>query len=465
MLPMVWDYSEANPFGGASGDARAQLKLMLDVLDHVTNCSPHRPAKVLRARAQKLPIEDESVDCVLTDPPYYDNIPYADLSDFFYVWHKRALSHVFPQLYSATLTPKKTEIIADPARHEKKKNKAAEFYEDEMLASLSEAHRVLRRGGSLLVVYAHKTTLGWSTLIDSLRLSGFSISEAWPLNTEMPDKAAKLGTASLATSIFLVARKRERGTVGNYATEVRPEMARIIEERVRELMAVGIGGADLVIAAVGAGLRPFTRHDRVELPNGEELPAERFLEEVQREVLETILTSVFEMDRSGVGQVDNASRFYVLARYQYGGAEVPFGDLNVLAQGLGIELSGAGSLAEGALRMVEIKKAKARILGHDERGAQVDLGLPLQSAPAPLIDVLHRLLWLVEHERDLIRSFLLDAQPDTAALRLLANALGGRALASASGSERSDEQKAIDRLLAQWQRLIDTALAPIFQNR
>jgi len=462
-LPMVWDFSEAGPFGGASGDARMQLDYILEVLDHTTALAPGRPCHAIQGRAQKLPLEDESIDAVITDPPYYDNISYADLSDFFYVWHKRALATTMPSLFATSITPKKTEAVVAAHRHENDKDAAARFYEDQMQQAFAEAHRVLRPGAPMVVVYAHKTTLGWSTLVDALKRAGFQVTEAWPLDTERPDRAGQMNTASLASSIFLVSRKRPRGSVGNYATDVRPEMVKIVESRVAELMDLGISGADLVIAAVGAGLRPFTRHDRVELMSGEELPAERFLDEVQREVLECILARVFTVDRAGVGQVDNASRFYVLARYQYGAAPVEFGEINVLAQGLGIELSGSGSLSDGKHRLAAITKSQVQVLDFSERGKELGLGLPSNGSPPALVDVLHRLLWLMEHDRTKLPGFLDEAKADASRLHLLANALKGRAL-SGPGEDRTDEQKAVDRLLAQWKRVVESRALPLFEE-
>lgn len=463
-LPMVWDFSEANPFGGASGDARLQLDFILQVVDHAIATALDLPATAIRGRAQRLPLNDESIDAVISDPPYYDNISYADLSDFFYVWHKRALEPVLPALYTTSITPKKAEAIAAPHRHGKDKSAAASFYEDQMREAFVEAHRVLKPGSPMVVVYAHKTTLGWSTLVDSLRQSGFQVTEAWPLNTEMPARAAQMNTASLASSIFIVARKNPREALGNYATEVRPEMVSIVEARVRNLMEVGITGADLVIASVGAGLRPFTRFDRVELPNGEALPSERFLDEVQREVLECILAAVFEVDRSGVGAVDKTSRFYVLHRYQFGPAQVDFGQLNVMAQGIGIELSGAGSIADGKRKLAKITKSKITVLDYSQRGQEPTMGSTDNGVPAPLIDVLHRLLWLMEHDRGKLLAFLDESQVDTGRLRLLANALKGRALAGPGSAERNDEQKAVDRLLAQWQRVVESRNLPLFNG-
>ena len=134
-----------------------------------------------------------------------------------------------------------------------------------------------------------------------------------------------MDSAALASSIFLVARKREGTSTGSYEDDVRPELERIVRERVETLWEMGIVGGDLVIAAVGAGLRAFTRFERVEYANGEEVPAEKFLAEVEGVVLETLLEKIFDMPRSGVAAVDGPSRFYVLWRYTYKAAELDAG--------------------------------------------------------------------------------------------------------------------------------------------
>ena len=148
--------------------------------------------------------EDGYFDAVVTDPPYYDNVPYADLSDFFYVWLRRTIGHLYPEHFASELTPKRTEAIADPSRHDGSKDKARRFYEEMMASAFRQAHRVLKPGGQMSVVYAHKTTLGWATLVDALRLAGFVVTEAWPLDTEknLADFVHKTPLA-LASSILL----------------------------------------------------------------------------------------------------------------------------------------------------------------------------------------------------------------------------------------------------------------------
>uniref|UniRef100_A0A7C2C1J6 Uncharacterized protein n=1 Tax=Thermus islandicus TaxID=540988 RepID=A0A7C2C1J6_9DEIN len=218
-----------------------------------------------------------------------------------------------------------------------------------------------------------------------------------------------------------------------------------------------------MIAAVGAGLRAYTEYARVELPNGDELDEEAFLDEVQREVLEVVLAQVMRVDRAGVGAVDRPTRFYVLARYEYGEAAVDFGEANILAKGLGVELDGPGGLSERPAPLVRKVKDTVALLDYTARGADEALGLPRDGAPPRLIDVLHRLLWLVEHTPAKVGEFLAAAQPDGGQLRLVAQALAGQPLGRAAGrgdgpAERTREQQALDRLLASWRPVVEETL-------
>ena len=332
--------------------------------------------------------------------------------------------------------------------------------------AFAEANRVLKTGGSICCVYAHKTTIGWATLVDALRRAGFLVTEAWPVDTEMTG-GMRVGTAALASSIFLIARKREGDATGSYEDDVQPELDRIVRERVDTLWDMGITGADLVIAAVGAGLRAFTRFARVEYANGEEVPAEKFLAEVEGVVLETLLEKIFGIARSGVAGVDGPSRFYVLWRYTYKAAELDAGEAIVFTYGLQVELDGRHGLSAGSRALVEKKKGKYRLHDFADRGADEKLGLPdAAGQPAPLIDVLHRILWLVEHQPRALAKFLDDAKPDRERLRLIAQALAGPGLkgksegdAKALVTTTAAEQSALGKLLANWRSLIDQPLA------
>ncbi len=228
---------------------------------------------------------------------------------------------------------------------------------------------------------------------------------------------------------------------------------------------MGIAGADLVIAAVGAGLRAYTRFARVEYANGEEVPAERFLAEVEGVVLETLLEKIFGMPGSGVAAVDGPSRFYVLWRYAYKAAKMEAGEAIVFTYGQHVELDGQKGLSTGRRALVEKKKGKYRLRDFTERGKDEKPGLPEDGgAPAPLIDVLHRILWLVENQPRALNKFLDEARPDRERLRLVAQALAGKALSGRNGDDRAvittaAEQAALKKLLANWRALIDQRLA------
>lgn len=473
-LPMVWDFAENNQLGNASGNADNALNWILQFIKQEGNDGL---AGILqRSSATSMSIESASLDAVITDPPYFDSVPYADLSDFFYVWLKRSIGHLYPEHFSSQLTPKKNEAIMEPSRHGGDKKKAAQFYEEMMHKAFCEASRVLKPNGMMVVVYAHKTTSGWSTLIDSLRRAGFTITEAWPLDTEMGSRLRGQNSAALASSIFLVSRKRTEAKIGDYAMDVRPELAEIVRDRVKTLMAEGVTGADLVIACIGAGLRAYTQYDRVELPNGDELDANSFLDEVQKEVLEAVLTDVLLCDKKGVSAVDKPTQYYILGRYEYGEAIVEFDEANTLARGVGVELDSAGGLTDG-IALVKKTKNQVQLRDYSERGASSDLGIQktekqqtfnvksqvIGTAPT-LIDILHRLLWLAENKPQEIPNFLTLAQPDATQLRLVAQALAGRALTPEAGatevanSNRTKEQQQIDTLLASWKRVVEDNL-------
>jgi putative DNA methylase len=421
-------------------------------------------ANVVRGSATKAPWPDATFDAIITDPPYYDNVPYSNLSDFFYVWVKRAIGHLYPEHFSLESTPKKAEIVADATRHSGSKNRARQVYESMMADALREANRLLKPSAPLAVVYAHKATSGWSTLVEAIRKAGFTVTEAWPLDTETTGRLRAHSSAALASSIFLVARKRNGAGTGSYEDKVRPELEQIVRERVDTLWKLGITGADLIIAAVGAGLRAFTQHSRVEFSNGEEVPATTFLREVEGVVHEAMLEKIFNAPRSRVAAVDSASRFYILWRSTYGAAALDSGEAIVFTYGLDVELD--NGLSSGSRALVEKKKGTYRLRDFTERGDERNLGLPgANDRPAALIDILHRILWLIEHEPRSLPRFLAESGPDGERLRVLAQALAGPALKGSGDAEAAPtvtttpkEQAALGKLLANWKSLIETHL-------
>jgi len=469
-MPMIMDFAEANPLVDTSGSWPSAVEYVAAALEgFVTGTGS---AVVVRGSAMKTPWANDSFDAVVTDPPYYDSRTYSNLADHFYVWHKRAVGDLYPDHFASELTPKKSEAIAAKYRHGGSEESANRAYERMMEEAFRECNRVLRPGMPMVCVYAHKTTAGWSTVINALMRSGFVVMEAWPVEMERKVRQNAQETAALASSIFLVARKREGATSGSYEDEVRPELDEIVRERVDTLWRMGITGADLVIAAVGAGLRAFTRFARVEYANGEEVPAEKFLAEVEGVVLETLLEKIFQVAGTGVSAVDGPTRFYVLWRYTYGAAEMDAGEAIVFTYGQNVELDGPNGLSAGSRALVEKMKGKYRLRDFTERGMDDKLGQPREDGKAvPLIDTLHRALWLLENEPRKLNRFLEEAQPDRERLRLVAQTLAGTAL-DGSGTEGPAgvtttvrEAAALKKLVANWRALVEQrAGLPLFES-
>jgi putative DNA methylase len=455
-LPMVWDFPETNPFGPSSGSFAVAVEQVAKVIHHCSAAGA--PATVIRGSATD-PTPGAPFDAVITDPPYYDNISYADLSDFFYAWLQRSIGHLWPEHLAGPVTPKRKEIVVVPYRHEGDKAAAMAAYDTLMAEVFARRREELKPGAPMVVVYAHKTYEGWSTLVNALRTAGFVVMEAWPLDTEMPTRSVGQNTASLASSIFLVTRRREDERTGDWVSDVLPELRSIVANRVHELPGMGVAGDDLVIAAIGAGLRAYTQYASVQLPNGEELAPAAFLRETQREVVEMILADVFGLERSGIRAVDEPTQLYVMGRFEFGSAWAEFDRANTLARALGVELTGPRSVLKGVRAMFEQEKGKVRLRDYQARGGEVSLGARGEGGiTAPVVDILHRALWLGEHQPMMVRDFLLNSGVDADAMRVVAQALAGEALSRKGAGTSGREQQAMATLLGSWRQLVEENL-------
>ena len=229
--------------------------------------------KVIHCDASEQYLPDDSADLLVTDPPYYDAVSYADLSHYFYVWLKRLLFDVEPELFRAKLSPKKQEIIVEltPADGSPKDRS---YYEHRMAHALSRGRTVCKPSGTAVVVFAHKTTSGWESLLHSLIESGWTVSASWPIDTERPGKISGIGQARLMSSVHIVCRPRENAhgslqsdVVGEWR-EVLHELPRRIHEWLPRLAHEGIVGADAIFACIGPALEIFSRFSRVERADG-----------------------------------------------------------------------------------------------------------------------------------------------------------------------------------------------------
>jgi putative DNA methylase len=394
-LSMLWDYAEVNPFSGSSGSFETGYKYYLKVIDHCSQSSD-TPAVITQSSATNLPYPDNFFDAVFTDPPYYDNVPYADLSDFFYVWLKRTVGDLYPELFSTPVTPKSKEIIADlPLLRGMGKEKAArvvkgiktkEHFESMLGKSFQEIHRVLRSGGIVIVVYAHKSTEGWESLIDSVLDSGLVVTGAWPLHTEMKERLRARESATLASSIYIVARKMERQPTGFY-NDVRVELERHLNKKLDRLWEEGIGGADFFIAAIGSGIEVFGKYAKVMDYEGKAIRADRLLEDVRKIATDYAVHQI--LHDGFAGEISDMTRFYVLYRWNYGGTRVHFDDARKLAQSCSIDLADEW----GRRGFIKKEKEFIRVLGPQDRKAE-DF-----RDTSELIDVLHRVLLLWEKSK------------------------------------------------------------------
>ncbi|MHA2331282.1 MAG: DUF1156 domain-containing protein [Candidatus Hodarchaeales archaeon] len=255
-LPMTWDYIELNVFSGANGDWSANLKWVLRVLEHVTRLK-NTPVNVIQSSATELHYTDDYFDAVFTDPPYFNSVPYADLSDFFYVWLKRSIGNLYPDLFTSSLTPKSKELVEmtswDKTRYA---HKTREYFENNLMKAFQEIHRVLKPGGIAIIVYAHKTREGWESVINALLDSGMTITASWPISTERKARLRARKSAVLTSSVYIVARKAKRKEKCDYL-ELKKKMQSYLDKKLESLWLDGIAGADFFIAAIGAGIETF----------------------------------------------------------------------------------------------------------------------------------------------------------------------------------------------------------------
>lgn len=396
-LPMVWDYAEVNPFSGSTGSWDTGWKYYFKSINHCSQTSL-TPAKITQGTATKLPFPDGFFDGVITDPPYYDNIPYADLSDFFYVWLKRTIGDLYPEFFSTPLAPKSLEIIQNDSlvRREsmiselaKASIKNKEFFETKMTNALKEVYRVLKPRGIAVIVFAHKTTSAWETLVTSLLNSGLVVTASWPIHTEMTLRQRAMGSAALASSIFLVCRKKE-GEEEAYFSDVKKELRDKIYYRLDSFWRAGIRGADFFISAIGTSLEIFGKYKRVKRLSGEEVSVSEFLNIVREIVTDYALEKILKGGR--IGEIDEETRFYILHRWAYGPGKVHFDDARKLAQAIGVEVDEL----MGRTELLRKDGENVSLLGPKGRSDHEKIGEPrTDGTSAPMIDVLHRacLLW------------------------------------------------------------------------
>jgi adenine-specific DNA methylase len=270
-LGMVWDFCEANPFSDSTGGFSGAVAWVAHVVETSKQwCSS--AASVERSDACHLPLSDSGCSVWMTDPPYYDSVPYSHLSDFFYVWLKRSLRNPKKDWFTNILTDKEAECVVDRPHSLSNSVKTPQYYEAKMGDAMREGRRVLSADGVGCVVFAHKTTEGWESLLTGMLRAGFVITASWPITTEMATRMVARDTAALAGSVHLVCRPRPGDAgVGDW-TEVKAAMEKRIREWLPTLVKHGVRGADAIFSCLGPALESYSKFEKVLTAADREVP-------------------------------------------------------------------------------------------------------------------------------------------------------------------------------------------------
>jgi len=429
-LPILWDFCEGNPFSDTTGNYAANLEWVAEYVEHAMRAALESPAPIAR---QQSAIEAHATgfDCVVTDPPYYDAIPYSDLMDFFYIWLRRTLSGLSPECdhaFAQPLSPKWNaekndgELIDDSSRHAGDRAKSKQTYEDGMSRAFRSCHAALNSAGRLVVVFAHKHPDAWETLVSAIIRSGFVVDGSWPIQTEMPNRTRGLSSSALASSVWLVCKKRPATARPGWDNQVLDEMRLNIRSMLREFWDAGIRGPDFVWAATGPAMEAYSKHPVVKKANEPgKMTVSEFLTHVRRIVVDFVVGRVLSGDKEGdadmaaADRLDEPTAYYLLHRHDFGMDEAPAGACILYAISCGIsdrELAGTWDLigfTKGKGRDDEDEEADADAESdaeEEDSGSKVKLRTWAQrrskslgyeapgGSPVPLIDRVHCLMHL-----------------------------------------------------------------------
>lgn len=277
-IPMAWDYAEVNPFSNSAGNFQRQINWVAEAVENVPAtplCEAHQADAATR---------DYTDVVVSTDPPYYDNIGYSDLSDYFYVWLRRMLKDILPSVCTTMLTPKAQELVANPYRHGGKDG-AAQFFVDGFNHVFEHVRETARTDVPMTVYYAYKqqddangTSTGWYALLDGLIHGGWEITATWPVRSERGGRMISVGANALASSIVLACRPRPEDAQSIPMRMFNSVLRRELNEELKTLMASGIDPVDLNQAAIGPGISVYSRYSRIREADGSDMPVQKALE-------------------------------------------------------------------------------------------------------------------------------------------------------------------------------------------
>lgn len=332
-IPMVWDFAEGNPFSNSSG-------CFDNMLDWVYKSVQNMPALLEGVAKQFDAQSDNGLRTVMvsTDPPYYDNIGYADLSDFFYIWMRKSLKEIYHKLFRTMLVPKVEELVATPYRFDGSVKKARDFFEDGMLKTFKQVFTYARDDVPVTIFYAFKqseskeddlngvqtASTGWETMLSAVIEAGFSITGTWPMRTEMANRSIASGTNALASSIVLVCRKRSEDATVSTRRDFINTLKRELKPALKELQRSNIAPVDLAQSAIGPGMAVFSRYSAVLDADGSPMSIRSALQIINKEL------DLYFSEQDG--DLDGDSRFCVELYSQFAFNTLKFGEADVLAR-------------------------------------------------------------------------------------------------------------------------------------
>lgn len=431
-LPIIWDYTELVPINDVGGAYLAQLDWVCRYIDHglVAGTDAETPRLHNRSAMQS---SSGEYDAVVTDPPYYDAIPYSDLMDFFYLWLRRSLRGLSGDMDAAfeeSLSPKwdhkknDGELIDDASRHEGDRAKSKAVYEEGMARVFRACGNALRPEGKMVVVFAHKHPDAWETLVSAIIRAGFAVDGSWPIQTEMPNRARGLSSAALASSVWLVCKKRSSSARPGWDNQVLEDMRTNIRDMLREFWDADIRGPDFVWAATGPAMEAYSKHPVVKKANEPgPMTVSEFLTHVRRIVVDFVVGRVLSGDKEGdadsaaADRLDEPTAYYLLHRHDFGMDEAPAGACILYAVSCGLsdrelvqtwDLIGftKGKAKDEDDDMEADADAESDDEAEDNSGSKVKLRTWAQrkgkslgyeapgGKPIPLIDRVHRLMHL-----------------------------------------------------------------------
>ena len=390
-IPITWDYVEANMIGDLGSSYQNRLTTQSQVLSRLFDW-PHieDPLPSVNCGDVLQTAFPANVDLIVTDPPYYDAIPYADTSDFFFVWNKRNgfIPETLDSQTADSVVPKEEELIQHTARFGGSADKAKAYYTRGMTRAFEKAHYALSDDAPVVIVFAHKEPEAWETLLEAIIGAGFIVTASWPIDTEKTNRVRGMNSAALATSLWLVCRKRPTSARKGYYNKIKEEMQDRITERLRYFWDAGIQGPDFVWAAIGPALESYSSYKEVRRMGGEPFTVTEFLPEVRRIVTDFTLGQI--LGGASTEALDEWTRYYLMHMKHFGIGDAPVGECILLAQGYGLSLDDLTAGRIGILKKASSGSA-LRLLGDTDRQSD-RVGQPHTSGGLPMIDMLHRIM-------------------------------------------------------------------------